>query len=101
MYPQVITEKRILLFRRAEEGKCGETVYLLFVFFSLVHLYYICLSLVQKTGKRKFRVFQEEILGLSNSNLRSVEAVGAHPKSEGVFPQIEIGSGSEPHPQFD
>lgn len=85
---------------RARQGR-GETVYLLFVFFSLVHLCYICLSLIQKTCKSKFRVFQEEILGHSNSNLRHVEAVESNPKSEGVLPWMEIDSGTEPCPEFD
>lgn len=52
---QFITEKRILLFRRAGLGKKGwGTVYLLLVFFSLIHFYHHYLSLRHKNANSGF-----------------------------------------------
>lgn len=96
---QVIAKQRILHFTKAEPGKIGKNS-LGIVFYSLVHLYCMCLSLIQikKSGESQFRVLQKEILTYSSSNLRSVGAVGFNLKPR-CSSMDRIVSGSEPCPE--
>lgn len=79
--PQVIARQRILLFYKSRTRQDGQKQFTVCFLLLGAFVLYVSVSYTKKkSGKSQFRVLQKEILTYSNSNLRSVGAVGSHPK---------------------